>query len=128
MPLAPSGLSSGTPTLGISSQVAVSYLSTGAARCIDIGFIPSFAQFWSGSLSWVWGPTLTFGQAIAGQIAGASNSWTAVTTAGVLDTVDGSGNASPNIATTTKAIGLVIGSNSVVNSAAGITYFGFALR
>lgn len=108
-----------TPTIA-DSPVAFSYVSSSSSFCLDLPFVPSAVQVWSSTNTWTWFRGLGFGQAIG--------STTFISTAGVLDFVDGSGVASANIGTTTKVIGLVLGTSSIVNNGAALQYYGLAHR
>lgn len=118
------GLAFVSPTIGVGALVPFSYLSTGAAQCVDLGFIPQYITATGGTNTWVWNPNMTqFGTAFLWTVATAT-----IATGCVLDTIDGSGVATTNIATTTKAVGIVLGTNSFVNSGAALRYTGFAIR
>lgn len=121
MGLTASGLGIASPTIGQNAYAMYTYVSTGAGLCLDIGFIPQYCRFVSASNTWEWHSNMSFGQAT-------TDGATLVSTGGVLDTINGSGQATTNIATTTRAVGLVVGTNIVVNNGGLLTYTGFALR
>jgi hypothetical protein len=108
-----------TPTIG-NSPLPFSYQG-GQGPVLNIGFIPSMVMFSHATQSWHWVRGFGFGV-----VQTFASSPTAVATGGVLDILDGSGVASPNISTTTIAIGLVLGTSTVVS--AGGTYRGIAIR
>ncbi len=113
-----------SPTTAVNSVVPFNYQGTAATLPLAIGFIPSAVMFWGGTLSWSWVRGMGFGDAkvVSGTAANAT-----AQTACVLDVLDGSGNASPNVATTSKTIGILIGSSSIVNNG-GQVYFGLCFR
>ena len=114
-----------TPTIGLNAVVPFSYQGTAAVQALNFGFIPSGCQFWAGTISWAWVRGMSFGQAWV-------SSGTAVAaggdTAAVLDILDGSGVATANTATTSQVIGLLIGTNTIVNNAGVGDYRGVAYR
>lgn len=111
-----------TPTIA-NSPVPFSYQGNGTSNfCLNLGFIPQGILAFNGTTSWAWVNGMAFGHVYAIS----SGSWGTADTGGVLDTVNGSGVATTNIATTTKAIGLVLGTSTAVQ--AGGTWFGLAFR
>ena len=112
-----------TPTIAMNAVVPFSYPGTGATVALGIGFVPSAVQFWALTTSWSWVRGLAFGDA---RIFTPSYSLGPIT-GGVLDILIGSGVASANVATTSPVIGLLIGTNTSVNSP-GQTYFGLCYR
>jgi len=114
-----------TPTIGLNAVQGFSYAGTGAAVALGIGFIPTAVQFWGGSLTWSWVRGMAFGDAKVGT---SSFGITSPQTGGVLDVLDGSGLASTNTATTSSVIGLLIGTNTIVNNGGGTVYFGLCYR
>ena len=112
-----------TPTIAMNAVVPFSYPGTGATVALGIGFIPSAVVFYGTTLSWMWVRGMAFGDART-----FTPSWSVgAQTGGVLDILDGSGTASANTATTSSVIGLLIGTNTSVNSPAA-TYFGLCYR
>ena len=114
-----------TPTIGLNAVMPFSYVGTGAVVALGIGFVPSAVQFWGASYSWSWVTGMAFGDA---KIATITNGNSTPNTGGVLDGLFGSGVASANTATTSTVIGLLIGTNTVVNNGGGPTYFGLCYR
>ena len=114
----------GVATLTIAnSPVPFRYAGTGATVALGIGFIPTSVFFWGTSSTWAWSQGQSFGDAKTATV-----NWTiGPVTGGVLDTLNGSGVASTNVATTSSVIGLLIGTNTSVNSP-GDTYFGVCYR
>ena len=112
-----------TPTFGINTGVGFNYVGTGAVLALGIGFIPSKCEFYGGSQTWIWINGMAFGDART-----ATTSWTfGPNTACVLDQLNGSGRASANTGTTSSVIGLLIGTNTVVNGNV-VPYFGYCWR
>lgn len=109
-----------TLTIGFSAAVPCSYQG-GQGPVLHFGFIPSAVQFSHATQSWHWYRGFGFGV-----VQTYASSPTLVATGGVLDVIDGSAVSTTNIGTTTKAIGLVLGSSTVVS--AGGTYRGIAFR
>ena len=105
------------------SPTPFTYVPTGATLPLAIGFIPTAVQFWSVSASWSWARGMAFGDAKTATV----NNTIGPVTGGVLDVLDGSGLASANVATTSSVIGLLIGTNTQVNSG-GSSYFGLCYR
>ena len=114
-----------TPTIGLNAVVPFSYQGSGGVMALNFGFIPSACVFYTGTASWSWVRGMAFGQASI-----ASGSFGSATTpvAAVLDILDGSGAASANTATTSQVIGLLIGTNTVVNNAGLGDYRGLVYR
>ena len=111
-----------TPTVA-NSPLPFTYPGTGATVALGIGFIPTSVQFFGATLSWLWVRGMAFGDAHT-----FTPSWSlGPVTGGVLDVLDGSGRASTNVGTTSSVIGLLIGTNTAVNSP-GSTYFGLCYR
>ena len=104
------------------SPLPFTYQATSAALPLAIGFIPTAVYFWGVSSTWSWCRGMAFGDAHTASV----NFTIGPVTGGVLDILDGSGRASPNVATTSPVIGLLIGSNTQVN--AGGTFFGLCYR
>src|SRR3990167_2058694 len=102
----PNGTGFATITVA-NSPVAFTYRGSGATLPLAIGFVPSAVMFWAGTLSWSWVRGLGFGEAYS-----MASPTEAISTAGVLDVLDGSGQASTNVATTSQVIGILIGTNS----------------
>ena len=117
---------SGVATVTISNNpVAHSYVSNGVQFALNMPFVPSMVQYWGGTSSWVWARGLGFGDAILSS----PTSVNGITNTGcVLDILDGSGVASTNVATTTAAIGLLIGTNTTVNPGSALQYRGLIYR
>ena len=112
-----------TPTIAMNAVVPFSYPGTGATVALGIGFIPTAVMFLAATQQWFWVRGMAFGDANT-----ATTSWSlGPNTGGVLDVLDGSGAASANTATTSSVIGLLIGTNTSVNSPAA-TYFGPCYR
>jgi len=120
------GFGIATPTIANSSIVPLSYVSTGATFALAIGFIPSKVEFYATTNSWVWIRGMAFGDAVTA--TGSYVSQSDPRTGCVLDVLDGSGVASTNVATTSQTIGLLIGTNSIVNNGAALTYRGVCYR
>ena len=114
-----------SPTTAVNSFVPFNYTGTAATLPLAIGFIPSAVMFWGSTYSWTWVRGMAFGDAKTATITfGNSNPNTAC----VLDVLDGSGNASTNVATTSKTIGILLGTNTVVNNGGSVVYFGLCFR
>ena len=107
-----------TITAAVDSHVLFSYPAGGGALCLNIGFIPSYITMNNGTSTWAWARGVGFGNVLV--------SSPTASTGGVLDVLDGSGIATANIATTTKAIGLVVGTSTAITN--GGTYLGLAFR
>lgn len=105
------------------SPMAFTYVPTGAALPLAIGFVPTAVYFWSVSASWSWCQGMAFGDAHTATV----NNTIGPVTGGVLDALTGSGRPSTNVATTSTVIGLLIGTNTQVNSG-GSSYFGLCYR
>ncbi len=63
-----------TGTIGGNAGVFFEYQGTGAALHLDIGFVPSWVEFRTSSLSWVWSATQAVADlsTINGIVAGAA--------------------------------------------------------
>ena len=119
----PNGTGFATVTIA-NSPIGFSYVSTGATLPLAIGFVPTAVKFWSGStVSWAWVRGMGFGEAFS-----ASSPTAAIATAGVLDVLDGSGAASTNVGTTSQVIGILLGTDTQVNSGALLAYRGLCYR
>ena len=118
----PSGVST---TTFANNPVAHSYLSNGSQFALNMPFVPSLCTYWGGSFTWTWARGMGFGTAY---VLSGTSILDGGTTGCVLDILDGSGVASTNIGTTTATIGLLIGTNSIVNSGAALQYRGLIYR
>ena len=118
----PNGTGFATVTVA-NSPVGFTYVGSGATLALAIGFIPTAVQFWAGTLSWAWVEGLGFGEAYS-----MASPTEAISTAGVLDKLNGSGVASTNVGTTSQVIGLLIGTNTQVNNGGGSIYRGLCYR
>jgi hypothetical protein len=107
------------------NPICVNYVGTGVQFALNLPFVPSAVEFNSASLSWTWYRGMIFGDAI---VATGTRSVSANNLAGVLDVLDGSGVASTNVGTTTAIMGLLIGTNTIVNNGSGQMYFGKIYR
>ena len=114
-----------TPTVALNAVQPFAYVGTGATLQLNIGFIPSAVMVWGTTYTWSWVKGMAFGDAKTGTITFGNSS---PNTGGVLDVLDGSGVATANTATTTVAIGLLIGTNTIVNNGGAPQYFGLAFR
>lgn len=112
-----------TPTIG-NNPVPFTYAGTGATVALGIGFIPTVIQMRAATLGWTWIRGLGFGVAYNTT----SPSESLISTGGVLDILDGSGAASTNVATTSQVIGLLIGTNTIINNGGAPVYYGLAFR
>ncbi len=117
----PNGTGFATVTIA-NSPVHFTYVGSAAALALAIGFVPTSVEFRSATLGWTWTRGMGFG------VAFNTNSPTEqlITTGGVLDILTGSGQASTNVATTSSVIGLLIGTNTNINSPA--TWYGKCYR
>jgi hypothetical protein len=117
-------IGTGFATLTIAnSPVPFNYVGTGATLPLAIGFVPSAVTFFGGTAgNWSWVRGQGFGEAYS-MVSGTQ----IIATAGVLDILNGSGDASANVATTSQVIGLLIGTNSTVNTSAAV-YRGLCYR
>ena len=113
-----------TPTIGLNAVMPFTYVGTGGVMALGIGFVPSAVQFWSASYSWAWVTGMAFGDAKTATVTVNNGPNTAC----VLDGLFGSGLASANTATTSTVIGLLIGTNTVVNNGGAPVYFGLCYR
>ena len=120
----PNGTGFATVTIA-NSPVAFTYAGSGATLPLAMGFVPSACTFWGGTYTWTWVRGMGFGTAYV-------MSGTAITdqgaTACVLDILDGSGQASTNVATTSQVIGILLGTNTVVNNGGVVSYRGLCYR
>jgi len=116
---------SGVATTTFSNNpVALSYVGNGAQFALNMPFVPSVCTFWGGTLSWTWARGLGFG--VATNMCSPTEAL--IGTGGVLDILDGSGVASTNVGTTTAVIGLLIGTNTIINNGGGVQYRGLIYR
>ena len=119
----PNGTGFATVTVA-NSPVGFTYVGSGATLALAIGFIPTAVRFRAGTLGWEWYRGLGFGEAYNTS----SPTEALIATGGVLDVLDGSGNATANVATTSQVIGLLIGTNTHINNGGAIVYRGLAFR
>ena len=117
----PSGVAT---TTFANNPIAFSYVSNGVQFALNMPFVPSACSFWASTLSWTWQRGLGFGVALNM----CSPTEALIATGGVLDVLDGSGVASTNVGTTTATIGLLIGTNTIINNGAGVAYRGLIYR
>ena len=117
----PIGTGFATVTIA-NSPVHFNYIGTGATLPLAIGFVPTSFEARAVTVGWTWTRGMGFG--VAFNLASPSEAL--ISTGGVLDILDGSGNATANVGTTSQVIGLLIGTNTHVNTP--INYFCRAYR
>lgn len=117
----PNGTGFATITFA-NNPVPFTYIGTGATLPLAIGFVPTSVQFRAVTIGWTWTRGMGFG--VAHNICSPTEAL--IPTGGVLDILDGSGVASTNVGTTSKVIGLLLGTSTHVNTP--IQYFGLAYR
>ena len=112
-----------TPTIA-NNPVFVGYTGSGLQFALNLPFIPSHCHFAAGTLQWSWYAGMGFGDAIL-----ATGSFVITPNTGcVLDTLDGSSVASTNVGTTTAVMGLLIGTNTIINNGGAPVYRGLVYR
>jgi hypothetical protein len=119
----PNGTGFATLTIA-NSPVPFNYVGSGATLPLAIGFVPTHVSFKATTISWEWTRGLGFGVAFNT----VSPTEQLITTGGVLDILDGSGDATANVGTTSTVIGLLIGTNTIINNGSGQTYYGLCYR